>query len=135
MKDSGSGRIKLPFKKADVILIICFLAAAAVIAAVGLFFKGNEDAGLRVRVYCDGELYLEHDLSEDFRSVLTDPEGGKNIMVIHDNSVCVESADCPGLDCVKMGNISRAGEEIVCLPHRLVIRIEGGEAAVDAVVR
>ena len=44
-------------------------------------------------------------------------------------------ANCGDHTCVRMGRISRAGEAIVCLPHRLVVEIVGGEAAADAVTR
>ena len=46
-------------------------------------------------------------------------------------------SDCPTQDCVHTGTITRSGQSIVCLPARIVIRLEGGEAApgdVDAVL-
>ena len=41
----------------------------------------------------------------------------------------VSSADCPTQDCVRTGEISQAGQSIICLPARIVIRIEGGGSA------
>ena len=52
------------------------------------------------------------------------------------DGVRVEAADCPTQDCVHTGVISRGGQSIVCLPARIIIRLEGGpppETAVDAV--
>ncbi|MDR1580824.1 MAG: NusG domain II-containing protein [Synergistaceae bacterium] len=44
------------------------------------------------------------------------------------------SADCPGGDCVRAGTIQNAGESIICLPHRLTVRLTaGGVPAADAV--
>ena len=40
--------------------------------------------------------------------------------------VQVEHADCPTQDCVHTGIITRAGQSIVCLPARIIIRLEGG---------
>ena len=40
--------------------------------------------------------------------------------------VRVEHADCPTQDCVHTGIITRAGQSIVCLPARIIIRLEGG---------
>ena len=134
MKDTEDGRIKLPFKRADVYLIVCSLAVAAILFVMGIIVTAGGHNKLRVCAYRDGELCLDRDISDDVTTTLTGPDG-ENIVVIHDNSVYVESADCPGQDCVKMGKISKAGEEIVCLPHRLVIRIEGDENVIDAVVR
>ena len=37
-------------------------------------------------------------------------------------------ADCPDKLCVKTGRISKTGETIVCLPHRVVVEIIGAAA-------
>ena len=37
--------------------------------------------------------------------------------------------------CEKTGKISKNGETIVCLPHRMVVEIQGGEGNVDSLVR
>ena len=49
--------------------------------------------------------------------------------------VRVRDADCPDRLCVRMGWVSRDGESIVCLPHKLVVTVRGGEAGPDAVSR
>ena len=42
---------------------------------------------------------------------------------------------CPGQDCLHTGTVSAAGESIVCLPNRLILRLEGAQhGGVDAVV-
>lgn len=46
-------------------------------------------------------------------------------------------SDCPTQDCVHTGAITRGGQSIVCLPARIIIRLEGGapeDGAVDAVL-
>ena len=48
--------------------------------------------------------------------------------------VWVEESACPGQDCVHSGLIRRPGESIVCLPNQLLVRLEGGENALDAVL-
>ena len=62
---------------------------------------------------------------------ISDPQLGngewENVLVIKDGVAFVESADCPDEVCVAHLPISREGETIVCLPHRLVIRIVGGD--------
>ena len=49
----------------------------------------------------------------------------------------MDSADCPGHDCINQGAIGSAGEIIVCLPHKLIVSIEGGTdegaSAIDTV--
>ena len=53
------------------------------------------------------------------------------------SGLCVAVSDCPTQDCVHTGIITRSGQSIVCLPARLIIRLEGGAAedgGVDAVL-
>lgn len=40
----------------------------------------------------------------------------------------VVRADCPTQDCVRTGTIARSGQSIICLPARIIIRLEGGGA-------
>ena len=44
-----------------------------------------------------------------------------------------EDANCPDRLCVSWGKINKPGETILCLPHRIIIRIIG-EGGVDDVV-
>ena len=82
--------------------------------------------GVRVDVEIDGELVKSYPLSEETRVTLGNGEW-ENVLVIKDGVAFVESADCPDEVCVAHLPISREGETIVCLPHRLVIRIVGGD--------
>lgn len=56
---------------------------------------------------------------------------GWNLITVKDGMIAVTGADCPDRECVKRGWLTKPGESAVCLPHRLVVRIEGGEPAVD----
>ena len=49
-----------------------------------------------------------------------------NVVVIKDGKVSVTEASCKNQVCVKHSEISLSGESIVCLPNRLIVRIEGG---------
>ena len=66
-----------------------------------------------------------------------DIRGGVNKVVINDGKVSMTEADCPDELCVKTGKISRVGETIVCLPHRVVVEIKGSQDddSIDSVVR
>ena len=48
--------------------------------------------------------------------------------------VRVLESDCPTQDCVHTGQISKAGQSIVCLPARIVITLVGTSADYDAIV-
>lgn len=108
--------------KADFLLtaVILFLAGALFIR----HFTAGPDGGWAV-VSRDGIVEERLSLAEDARLLLQDASGNENMLVIEEGSVRLEDANCPDRLCVRQGAISRRGESIICLPHRLVITIEG----------
>ena len=52
------------------------------------------------------------------------PDGGWNDVTIRDGSICISDADCPDQTCVKTGLLRSESLPIVCLPHKLVIRLK-----------
>ncbi len=48
-----------------------------------------------------------------------------NIVQIKDYTADMIYADCPDLICVNSRSISRVGESIICLPHRLTVTVTG----------
>ena len=114
------------FRKADLLL------AAALLLAVGLslffLFSGGKTGETAV-VYLDGERYAALPLSEDAElEIVTDR--GRNLVVVENGKVFVKEADCPDLVCVHTPALSEGDPKtIACLPHRLVILLEGGDGA------
>lgn len=105
-----------------------FLIAALLILAGGLalFLLLTRQGGGLVRVQIGGETVMELPLDQDVRIVLG--EGGHtNTLVIAGGAAQVTAADCPDQICVRQGAVRYNGESIVCLPHRLVVTIEGGQ--------
>lgn len=62
------------------------------------------------------------------------PDGGYNIVEVRPGGIRVLEADCPDRICVEQGWLTDSSAPIVCLPHRLVIRL-AGETATDGVAR
>jgi len=91
--------------------------------------------GKRVVIEADGERIGNFSLEEK-RLIPVAGKLGTTRVEIADKVVRVLDSPCPHKVCVKSGPISRSGETLVCLPNRVVIRIEGGEEpSVDAVSR
>jgi hypothetical protein len=120
----------------DIILIVILLILA-LIAAVAVYL--THDKGSTVVVKVDGAVVNELPLSDDTELVVEGYQGGTNRIIIRNREAFVSEADCPDALCVKTGKISRAGETVVCLPHRVVVEIKGkgGESddVVDSVAR
>ena len=113
------------------------MVLAVLAAAFFLFFwqryvmSGN---GVTVVAERNGEVIGSYPLDHNQRLAFTDDKGKRNVRVIQEGKAYMEEADCPDKLCVKQKAIERNGESIICLPHKLVIRIAGGEEGeVDAV--
>ena len=116
--------------KANIIAIalIVIVVAAGLAGWRALGASAQENAQGLVAVVHDGdggELALP--LGEDSTQVVTSSLGS-NTVVVASGSVHVEDADCANHDCVNQGAIDTPGEQIVCLPHKLVVRLEGDSA-------
>lgn len=108
----------------DAILIAVLLILGG---ALAVFLYATRQSGGYVSVQIDGEAVMELPLGEDARIVLGEGEH-TNTLVIADGAARVTEAGCPDQICVNHGAIRYAGESIVCLPHRLVVTVEGGRA-------
>lgn len=61
-------------------------------------------------------------------------DGHYNKIIIEKDKIRITDADCPDKVCVKTGPISQPGDTVVCLPHKLIVTIEGNKtkSEVDA---
>ncbi len=111
-------------KKNDVILLgtILLLAAAAII-----FINIRKTDGSRVVITIDGEEYKTLDLNKDTTLTIEVAEGAYNTVTVKNGEVDMTEANCPDKLCVKHRKIHYNGETIVCLPHKVVLQIVGGE--------
>ena len=87
-----------------------------------LLLRGEGDS---VTVTVDGKLYGTYPLHTDLILPIHTGKNGEqeNLLVIRDGVALVESASCPDGICAAHKPISREGESIVCLPHRVVITV------------
>ena len=123
------GRKQCAPKRGDLYLIGgCLLAA---LICCGLWLGLRRD-GAAVIVEQEGKETARYALDEN-RTVRIEGEGGYNLLVIEGGEAWLSEADCPNLLCVKTGKIRYAGQSIVCLPHKLAVRIGGGASGLDAV--
>ncbi len=62
--------------------------------------------------------------------------GHYNLLLVEPGRIRFAEADCPRQLCVNSGWLSRPGEMALCLPHRILVYIDGDlreETSVDAV--
>ena len=105
--------------------LIFIAALVLVVSVVGLCFYLFRGEGDKVVVTVDGKEFGTYSLSEDVRvEIRTGARKEElNILVIKDGQAYVETATCPDGICAGHKPISREGESIVCLPHKVVITV------------
>ena len=107
----------------DLILILSIL----IVLGLALFvFKATRKEGNRVVVAVDGQKIAEYSIDSNINELI-ETENGNNTLEIRDKTVYISQADCPDKICENHRPISKIGESIVCLPHKLVITIEGND--------
>lgn len=101
----------------DIVLIVLLLAIC--IAAVLITGLRNQK-GSYVCISVNGEvqMYLPLDVDGVFSL-----NGGTNILCIENGFAYMFEADCPDKICISEGKINRIGQQIVCLPNRLVVTV------------
>ena len=110
------------------VILFLLLAAVAASAAWLLLRDGDTDAPT-ARILRDGALLEEIDLdrvAEPYSFTLEDGSGANTVQVER-GRIRISAADCPDQVCVKQGWISGGAVPIICLPHRLIVTIEGGQ--------
>jgi hypothetical protein len=108
---------------------IIILAAVMIAGLVSYCIVKNTGGGTIAVISIDGEEYERIDLSKVTESydIELSTQYGHNTIHVEPGAISVTAADCPDLVCVNQGRISQGGIPIACVPHRLVIQIEGGQ--------
>ena len=126
-------------KKRDII----FIGVLLVVALIAFFVvdKFIKKEGNKVVIKVDGEIVKIVNLTDTNNIIVNGYDGGTNTVVIENGTVYMTEADCPDKICVNTGKISKIGETIVCLPHRVVVEIQGevsqsdSDDSIDSVVK
>ena len=116
-------------KKMDIVIIAVLLILSFTPHLI--FFKTSQKASKNnyAIIQVDGKIHKKIDLSKVKKSekVNLNLPNGKNTLLGENNSIVMDSANCNDALCVKQGNISKVGQTIICLPHKLIIEIKGDE--------
>lgn len=112
----------------DIVLIL----AIALVGLCLLSFNGRKTTpGSSVVVEVDGKTVASYPLDTDGVFVLN---GGTNTLEIKDGRARISDADCPNMQCVRQGWISRGGQSIVCLPNKLIVTVISSDRSVDYIL-
>ena len=91
----------------------------------------EKQEGLRVILTLDGRKIADLPFGEAHTVRILQENGAENTLLLTEESVRMESANCDGQDCVHMEEITRDNLEtrvmfgmIICLPHRLSVEVK-----------
>ncbi len=122
-------------KRNDLILLTVLLVAG--IAFWGGYRAFHSREGACVAIEIDGVGYETLPLSEDTQLEIPGAGGGTNILTIREGQASITEADCPDRLCVHQPAISRDGESLICLPHKVIVKVlaDPSEDDLDAIAR
>ena len=134
-------QVKIKIKTWDIIIIILLLLISFLPYIVLKEFIVQDGSQRYAYISVGDKLYKEIPLtgqvshSEEW----IETEYGKNKIAIENESIAVIESDCHDHICEQFGYISKPGENISCLPHRLYIEVRGKdnqpESEIDAIAR
>ena len=102
----------------------------SLVIAVLNFDNGNEKAV----IYVNGTRYASYTLKEiKDKEIIEIDNIGKNVIEITKDGVKVIESDCKDKTEIKDYYINRSYQSLVCLPNRLVIKIEGDGEDIDEI--
>ena len=94
-----------------------------------LTFQLTRKEGAHAEVTIDGVVVAEYPLTTDATYTLN---GGTNTLTVKEGVAYMTYSSCPDHTCERTGKVKYVGEQIVCLPNKLSIKIVGtSDDAVD----
>ena len=117
--------------KAGDFFIIIVAVALIVILFTKFFFSRPAEQQVKITGRSSQEYY---GLNED-RVIEVEGPLGITKVIIKDGEVWVENSPCREKICMRMGRIKRTGDQLICIPNRVVVEIEGDIEYIDAVSR
>jgi len=116
----------LKFKKGDLAVVLILILTVTGWLARDLLWPNTEDKVAVIGV--NGQEYQKVPLTtgNGKREIPVNLPNNQYVLIVQENqTIYVKDASCPDKVCEKTGKISENGQNIVCLPNKVVIHIEG----------
>lgn len=124
-------------KRKDIIVVVLLLVLSILMAFFVQKFKSDQN-GSYLRVELNGKEYGKYPLNKNKTFKIKVDNDEYNVVEIKNGKVKMREANCRDLICTHMPKISKVGETIVCLPHRLILEIvndDTNDDEIDKVVK
>ncbi|MDR3279894.1 MAG: NusG domain II-containing protein [Synergistaceae bacterium] len=106
-------------------LLYSILAASFALSCALVFATRPKDGGLTFEAVRGGTVIERRRAAELTDGVALDLSSGAmtNIVASDPTGIRMVLANCPGGDCLRARPMKNAGDMIVCIPHKLIMRI------------
>ena len=104
-------------------------ALLIVLSAAAIFILNSGEKAQNASVYKDGEIIANLPLADD--TVYSVPDADMKIAV-ENGFVFVKQSACKCKTCISFGKMNKSGQSAVCLPQKIVIKLDGD--GLDAVL-
>ena len=109
--------------KKDIIIIVLALLCALALWLVSQLALGTEASS--VVVLMDGEEVLRKPLVISNTYEIAEDDGSLNIIRVENGVVWMQEANCRDGLCIRQGKMKNGAKTLVCLPHKLVVKMDG----------
>lgn len=114
-------------KKLDIIIIVGLLILSFVPSFILGLRNNQEYTGTYAEISVAGKvidkIYFKE--TEGEKEIPIKTSYGENTIHISKDGIYMSEADCTDEICLKDGMITKVGQSLVCLPHKLIIEIKG----------
>lgn len=107
----------------DIILIVSFCVIAIIISFF-LYYGDSAQKDMLLEITIDGEVVVSYKFNKTDNIRKSFPLDTGNVVIMDKGQIFMESATCPDKLCTRQGKISLSGQSIICLPHKVVVRIK-----------
>jgi len=119
----------MSMKKKDMILIALALLCALALWLVSQLTLNTEASSIVVLL--DGVEVLRKPLVVSNTYEIGQEDGGRNVIRVENGAVWMEEANCRDGLCIRQGKMKNGAKTIVCLPHKLVVKMDGDAPVSD----
>lgn len=114
--------------------IILFLVLAIISTIIIFIMQSAKTVGKTAEIYSNNKLIKTVSLNKDDEFTIKNGDN-YNIIRVRNGKISVCESDCENQICVKQGEIDNSLLPIVCVPNRLVIRVDSSKQdGIDAEV-
>lgn len=123
-------------KKLDIIIIVGLLILSFVPSLVLGLRNNQEYTGTYAEISVAGDvvdkIYFKE--LEVEQNIPIKTSYGENTIHVSKDGIYMVEADCPDEVCLRDGMITKVGQSLVCLPHKLIIEIKGEYVEDDDII-